>query len=329
MANQPSRVIDSAVLYSKRDSAAFRVPQSADSLYEVVSKFSNNRLYCIPDGNSIHILMNTKTGSNAIEGSTASLALLEFNNEQEKYYRLLLTLREAVNEAKNKSPDGHRADSLMQQWRQNQALIQQRFYDFADSVHNPAAFMVIYDHIEFANDYKKMKAFVNKAAARFPGSSAVQRLEEQVAVFSGIYEKELHIGDLFPGLELPDFDGNLFSTSALKGKYFLIDFWSSRCRSCLTYSKVKKEVSQSIPEKKLELVSVAMDHNLQACREIVKKNNEIWKQLIDTQMWQGESAKKLAFDSIPFNFLIGPDGRILAKAIKPDSLMPLIRQYIH
>jgi thiol-disulfide isomerase/thioredoxin len=329
MANKPSRVIDSGVLYSRKDSVVFRVEQSADSLYEIISKFSNNRLYCIPDRNSIRILMNTKTGSNVIEGSPASLALIEFNNEQEKYYRLSLTLREAVNQAKNKSPDGHHVDSLMQQWRQNQALIRQRFYDFADTVHNPAAFMVIYDHIEFGNDYKKMKAFVNKAAARFPGSSAVQRLKQQIAVFSGIYEKELHIGDLFPGLELPDFDGNLFSTSSLNGKYFLIDFWSSWCRSCLAYSKVKKEVSQNIPEKKLELISVAMDHNLQACREIVKKNNEIWKQLIDTQIWQGESAQKLAFDSIPFNFFIGPDGRILAKAIKPDSLMPVIKQYIN
>ncbi len=329
MANQPFRVIDSGVLYSKSDSVVFRVLHSADSLYEVVSKFSNNRLYCIPDRNSIRILMNTKTGSSAIEGSPASFGLFEFNNEQEKYYRLSLTLRDDVNQAKNKNPDGHRVDSLMQQFRQNQALIQQRFYDFADTVHNPAAFMVIYDHIEFGNDYKKMKAFVNKAASRFPGSSAVQRLKEQVAIFSGIFEKELHIGDLFPGLELPDFDGNLFSTSTLKGKYFLIDFWSPWCRSCLAYSKVKKEVSQSIPEKKLELVSVAIDNNLQACREIVKKNDEIWKQLIDKQMWGGESAKKLAFDSIPFNFFIGPDGRILAKAIKPDSLIPVIRQYIN
>jgi hypothetical protein len=41
-------------------------------------------------------------------------------------------------------------------------------------------------------------------------------------------------------------------------------------------------------------------------------------------MWQGPAVRTLLFDSIPFNFLVGPHGKIIDKAIKPDSLQKVI-----
>jgi hypothetical protein len=38
--------------------------------------------------------------------------------------------------------------------------------------------------------------------------------------------------------------------------------------------------------------------------------------------------KTWKFDSIPFNYLVGPDGRILAKAIKPDSVMYVLNKFV-
>jgi hypothetical protein len=71
-----------------------------------------------------------------------------------------------------------------------------------------------------------------------------------------------------------------------------------------------------------------MDDQLELCRKIVITEQLPGIQLIDKEMWQGQTAAKLVFDSIPFNFLVGPDQRILAKAIPADSVPAVLSQFI-
>jgi hypothetical protein len=74
---------------------------------------------------------------------------------------------------------------------------------------------------------------------------------------------------------------------------------------------------------------VAIDDHQNICRQIVESNKQPGLQLIDKDIWQGQTADKIAFDSIPFNFLVGPDQRILAKAIPADSVVDALRKFIH
>jgi hypothetical protein len=74
---------------------------------------------------------------------------------------------------------------------------------------------------------------------------------------------------------------------------------------------------------------VAIDDHTDLCRQIVGANKQPGLQLIDKDIWLGQTADKIAFDSIPFNFLIGPDQRILAKAIPSDSVIYVLKKFIH
>jgi hypothetical protein len=49
--------------------------------------------------------------------------------------------------------------------------------------------------------------------------------------------------------------------------------------------------------------------------------------VIDQEMWAGPAARALRFDSIPINFLVAPGGRVVAKAIPPDSLLTVLATY--
>jgi hypothetical protein len=83
-----------------------------------------------------------------------------------------------------------------------------------------------------------------------------------------------------------------------------------------------------MPGAKFEIVSVAIDSEKEDWELILEKENLNWTQLIDEKMWQGTAVKTLKFDSIPFNFLVNPEGRIIAKAIKPDSLLPVLHRLV-
>jgi thiol-disulfide isomerase/thioredoxin len=326
--NDPSRTIDSGVLLSQKDSLVFELPVSSDSLYQLSFMYASNRVYCIPDNSDIRIVMNKKTGKNSIIGSPVSISLLQFNEEQDSLKRLMYATRLLIKSSGNHR-DKQRLDSLEQVVSAMDKNIQQRYYHFADSTSSSAAFMENYDNIEFGKDFTSMKELVTKTSNRFPGSVPIQRLLNQVLQLISIYEKELKTGDVFPELRLPDLEGNICSTSETKGKYLFIDFWSSWCRTCMPYMKLKKELAKDNRFKDLVLISVAMDENLSFCKEIVKINQLKNIQLIDKDVWKGQTASKLAFDSIPFNFLVGPDQRILAKAIPADSMITVLRKYIH
>jgi len=50
-------------------------------------------------------------------------------------------------------------------------------------------------------------------------------------------------------------------------------------------------------------------------------NDELtWTHVSDLQFWNNEVAKQYRVQSIPQNFLIGPDGRILAKNLRGAAL---------
>jgi thiol-disulfide isomerase/thioredoxin len=324
--NGSGLILDAGLLRFSRDSLVFELPLSADSLYEFSLKFSSNRIYCIPDAREINILMNKKTGKSEISGSPASSSVTRFNEEQDSLIRSLQTLQKR-NTAVSK-PEQKQSDSIQKLKREIYRKLQDRYVHFADTVSSSAAFIENYDHIDFGSDSKRMKSVVENAMKRFHGSTAISRLYKEVLNLIHIQDMELQVGDIFPALNLPDMDGRLFSTKEASGKYIYIDFWSSWCQSCMLYDKVRLEISKEKNLQNLVLIHVALDNHLKTCKEIIERNKMPGIQLIDKDIWQGQTANKLAIDSIPFNFLIGPDQHILAKAIPADSVLVIIRNHI-
>jgi thiol-disulfide isomerase/thioredoxin len=327
LSNGPARKIDSGLLRFSRDSLVFELPLSSDSLYQFSLKFSNNNIYCIPDAPELVILMNKKTGKNFITGSPASESLLRFNEEQDSLIHLMQTLRSDQNPLSESFNPG-RKDSIQTAITAMNKRIQQRYYDFADTVSSSAAFMENFDHIDFQDDYNLMKKLMTKTMIRFPNSEAISRLNNQVLKLIHIRDTELQPGDIFPELQLPDTEGHVFSTNSTKGKYVFVDFWSTWCQNCIAYDKVRHDIGKEKRLENLVLIHIALDDHIKLWRGIVESNKLPGIQLIDKDMWQGQTSEKLAFDSIPFNFLIGPDQHILAKAIPADSVLPVLKKYI-
>jgi thiol-disulfide isomerase/thioredoxin len=320
-----SKKIDSGLLQFTRDSLVFELPMSPDSLYELSLKFSRNRILLIPDCAYIRVIMDRKTDRNYATGSAATNSLLKFSETQDSLNQALKTAWTALNSG---NINRIQKDSIHEVVQHLGKKIQDRYYDFGDTVSSSAAFMENYDYIDFQNDIERMKDYVTKAQLRFPRATAIGHLKEQVFKMAHIHEKELQVGEIFPRLSLPDLNNQLRTTDSANGAYTLIFFWASWCPNCATYDKVKTELAGDNRFNKLNFISVAIDDHTDLCRQIVEANKQPGLQLIDKDIWLGQTADKIAFDSIPFNFLIGPDQRILAKAIPHDSLVYTLRKFI-
>lgn len=318
-------LLDSAVVKSGADSVVFAVADTGiKRLFEIKAKDSRARFQFINDGEHIVIHGNYITAKYTITGSGASESLKHFKDSLIKIAdetRKIKVDRDSAGKAGNKSAFRQKDNELQNLlMRYNEFIL-----GYADTVKNGAAFMEVYDLLGFLVDAKKTNAVLNNAVKRFADYWPVQQMKKYADGIADIYAKEFQVGDTLPSINLPDMNGIPFSTASLKGKVYFIDFWSTWCPSCFAYTIPKVNAKNTFQN--VEIVSVAIDSEKEDWQKAVNRPELNWPQLIDTDMWQGSAVQTLKFDSIPYNFLVSKEGKILAKAIKPDSLISTIKKF--
>ncbi len=289
-------------------SYSFTVKKDISAFYQVKVPFFSNAVYVIPDADVIDVQINLANNKFKVNGSTASNVLYSFYSTLKELNTNELPENAALIPGLNKITTGYTLP-------------------FMDTVSSPANFMIAYNTVEFGKDYATLKGVVDKASKKFPTVGYINRLKDDVYKMIDIYEKEFNVNDELPSISLGNIDSIQYSTASLKGKYYLINFWSTWCEQCFFQLDKMKKIFPSIDTTKLSFVSTAVDNNRNDWKNIVQQNNYTWTNLIDEKMWKGEAVNTLKFDSIPFNFLVSPEGKVLAKAIPPDSLQYYFTKY--
>jgi len=287
---------------------SFSVKKDSSSLYYLRLPYFSKKVYLIADADNINVEVNLAKKSFTVSGSVSSNIFYDFIKAIKSVNNNPSTEQIAIIHGQNN------ADKIFT-------------LPFIDTVSNPAVFLTAYNTIEFGNDYKLLKEVVDKASTRFPAVNYIQLLKNDAYRMIDIFEKEFNVNDSLPSFSLRDNDSILFSTASLKGKYYLINFWSTWCESCYYFMESMKKSYPAIDSSKFVFVSAAIDDNKNSWKKILNQQHYSWTNLIDEKMWKGPAVNTLKFDSIPFSFLVSPKGIVLAKAITPDSLQIVLRKY--
>lgn len=139
-------------------------------------------------------------------------------------------------------------------------------------------------------------------------------------------ERELKFGSPVFNFELPNQKDFLFNTSTLKGKWFLIDFWSSWCTPCREQLPALKEIYNLYKNRNFEIIGVSLDKSKSNWIKALDKENLEWINVIENNEFLGKVAKKYSVFAIPSNFLINPSGKIVAKNILPEDLKKILKE---
>jgi thiol-disulfide isomerase/thioredoxin len=327
--NEKTETIDSALVKNGNDSITFHIPKREERPYKIKVKGTDLSIIFINDSPEIIIEANILHPQDyLVQRSPATTALKIFMDGQAKLMEKYRERSSRMDSLKAKKTPAPILDSLTHELNHELADFFQRYINFADTISSPGAFLYIYNNVDFGSDHSGLKKFILHAAGRFPSHPQVQKLKNETLEFLKIFEEEYNVGDELPAIELPDINGNRFSTSLVKGKYVLIDFWGTWCDPCLKYDRYKKQVRSSFSPDKLEMVSIALEPEKEIWKNYVQRNQFDWHQLVDEQVWHGEVTRVFKIDSIPFNFILAPNGKIVYKAVKPDSLLPVLQKII-
>ncbi|RWU06380.1 redoxin domain-containing protein [Pedobacter chitinilyticus] len=122
-----------------------------------------------------------------------------------------------------------------------------------------------------------------------------------------------------------DPNGKAVKLSDFKGKYVLIDFWASWCGPCRNENPNVVEAFNKFKDKNFTILGVSLDGgNTRTTKEqwlkAVEDDKLAWTQVSDMQGWNNEVSTAWGIRSIPANFLVDPNGKIVAKDLRGGAL---------
>jgi peroxiredoxin len=134
--------------------------------------------------------------------------------------------------------------------------------------------------------------------------------------------ERLASGAIAPDFELPDTSGKLVKLSSFRGNYVLIDFWASWCGPCRQENPNVVRAFQKYKKNNFTILSVSLDTKDAEAKwlDAIRKDGLTWTNVTDFKGFKGKSIALYSVYSIPKNFLIGPDGRIVDQNLNGPDL---------
>lgn len=165
----------------------------------------------------------------------------------------------------------------------------------------------------------KELAFLAEIGERFrkdkPNHPQVKPFLENLKRLKGV-----SIGSEAPEIALPTPVGPIMRLSDLRGKYVLIDFWASWCGPCRRENPNVIKTYATFKDKGFEIFGVSLDQDKSAWVNAIAKDQLTWPHVSDLQYWNSVAAQAYQVSSIPMTFLLDPQGKVIAKGLRGDSL---------
>lgn len=136
--------------------------------------------------------------------------------------------------------------------------------------------------------------------------------------------------------EAPDFsakqpNGEKLSVRSLRGSYVLLDFWASWCGPCRRENPNLVKVYNEYKDKNFTILGYSLDGGGQAYDNwiaAIEKDGLVWNQISDLAGWQGLPVQLYGVNSVPTNFLIDPNGIIIARDLRGAELEEKLKEII-
>lgn len=164
-------------------------------------------------------------------------------------------------------------------------------------------------------DYNAIAHVFNGLAAAVKNTKAGVDFAKRLEI-----AKATAVGAMAPDFTQNDVAGKPVSLSGFKGRYVLIDFWASWCGPCRGENPNVVKAYQQYKDKGFTILGVSLDQNKEAWLKAIEADNLTWTHVSDLKYWNNAVAQQYGIRSIPANFLLDKEGKIIVSDLRGEAL---------
>lgn len=182
---------------------------------------------------------------------------------------------------------------------------------------SPIAVFALQQYSSYCADASEVEPFYKKLPKSAQATPSGKDLAKSIEV-----AKKTAIGQMAMDFIQNDTLGKPVSLSSFRGKYLLLDFWASWCGPCRAENPNVVKAYNAYNSKGFDVLSVSLDKDSAKDRwlKAIHTDNLTWTHVSDLQYWNNAVAKLYGIQSIPQNFLIDPQGKIIGKNLRGEEL---------
>ena len=161
----------------------------------------------------------------------------------------------------------------------------------------------------------QMVAYADDIKDSFKENPGVQHFVAQMEQI-----KPVSIGHKAPDFTIEGIDGKPVKLSDYKGKYVMLDFWASWCAPCRQENPNVVKQYAAYHSKGFNIVGISLDEKKEDWQQAINADKLTWAHGSDLKRFDGPTERLYRIEAIPSNFILDPQGIIVAKNITGAAL---------
>ncbi|HLN20430.1 MAG TPA: TlpA disulfide reductase family protein [Bacteroidales bacterium] len=268
-----------------------------------------------------------------VEGSEGTMLLSEYNDKLRGTIDKMKSLNRIYEENENNPGLPELMNSLDSMAQENLNEINSYTKDYIDkNINSLASLVALYQQVapgvyvlDQVRDWKYFAKVDSSLYLKYPEYAPVATLHEQVKELKS--SLGLTTGSLTdqnaiaPDIILPTPEGDTVKLSSTRGSYVLVDFWASWCPPCRVESPNLVKAYDQFHRKGFQIYQVSLDKTKEAWIKGIEDDKlGRWIHVSDIQYWNSVVVPLYKIESIPANFLLDREGRIIATNLRGERL---------
>lgn len=318
----------------------------ADGKFELSGTAPEPRLYRLRFPESRYILLSIDEGNVKVTANWDNIENYEVTGSagSESLKKLLLIMREhmrdltemqIVVDTLRRGGDEEKLASAMASMKDMNVSLTRYIEQYADTTKYLPNAIFAAQILNPQAESPFLEAFVQNLPSRFPDSKLATDFTTKYEQMMASIDQQRQVpqgpgvGAAAPEIALPTPDGKQVTLSSFRGKYVLIDFWASWCGPCRQENPNVVKAFNEFKGKNFTILGVSLDEDKEKWLQAIKKDNLTWTHISDLKGWQSVAARDYQVNGIPANFLVDPNGVIIASNLRGPELTAKLAEVLN